>query len=167
MKRKSNRKKPWMKTVSGITLLETLITLILVLIGVIFISKILLFGLEAQKKSWLRLGIQQKIQYHCQYLLSRPYDSADLLPGEKSKTEPPFDIHWHVEEISPSLKRITLSVANGRIFKRTCFYKSKHIKNVNAEPLMMPGLQFALIHNFTAGKHRPGTKIGIISGGVT
>jgi Tfp pilus assembly protein PilV len=132
MKKNLVRKKNEAVGFSGFTLVETMVTLVLVLMGVVLISKTLIFGLDSLKRSRLRLQLQESIQSQCQALMSRPYDSSDLAPGPKTKPEPPFRIHWDVSEISPGLKRVSVSAGNGRLTVRTYFYKSKYIKDIRA-----------------------------------
>ena len=132
MNRNTARKNQQRNPFSGFTLIETLVTLIMVLTGVIFISKIMIFGIDSHTKSCLRLKLHQKIQFYSQRLMSCPYDSTDLIIGEKHKQEAPFEIRWNVAEISPTLKRISFSVHSGQLITRTYFYKSKYIKMITA-----------------------------------
>ncbi|MCK4836757.1 MAG: prepilin-type N-terminal cleavage/methylation domain-containing protein [Candidatus Aminicenantes bacterium] len=130
MKKKSIKQRSNLFECPGFTLVETMVALVLVLIGVMFVAKITIFTLDSYKKSFLRLTVLQKIQFHTQSLISKSYGSSELNEGKNCKHEHPFEIRWSVYELSPTLKKISISVQYDQLVYRSYFYKSKHINRI-------------------------------------
>jgi len=113
---------------AGFTLIETLISLFLVLIGVLFIGKTIIFSLDINKKSFIRLKLWQTYESQIHTLLSKPYDSKNLLPGNYSSQKDLFKIKWEVSPVSPTLKKINISITYKHFTRKGFLYKSKTIK---------------------------------------
>lgn len=117
----------WMP-VKGFTLIETMISLFIVLIGVLFITKTIIFSLDFNKKSFIRLKLVQAVENQIHTLMSKPYDSEILSPGEYSSQENFFRIKWEVNPVTSSLKKINISITYKQLIRKSFFYKSKTIK---------------------------------------
>lgn len=112
----------------GFTLIETLVSLFLVLIGVLFVTKVIIFSLDLNKKSLIRLKLCQQVSNQIHTLLSKPFNSEKLLPGNFTATRDAFRIKWTITPITPTLKKIDLSVSYKKFFRKSYGYKSKTIK---------------------------------------
>jgi Tfp pilus assembly protein PilV len=119
---------------AGFTLIETLISLFLVLIGVLFITKVIIFSLDLNKKSLIRLKLWQQVNNQMHTLLSKPYNSEKLLPGNFTTTRDTFRIKWTITPITSTLKKIDLSVSYKQFLRKSYGYKSKTI-NTNPDLL--------------------------------
>ncbi len=112
---------------TGFTLIETLVSFFLVFMGVLFITQMIFFSLDYYKKSLLRLNLQQKLQSETQLLTSKPFDATELNTGIYVKKDDPFKITWEVFDLTPTIKKIVLSVGHKQFSRRVCFFKSKYI----------------------------------------
>jgi Tfp pilus assembly protein PilV len=114
---------------SGFTIIETLFSLLLISLALVSISQMITAAIDAQKKSTLRFNMQQKIEYCRGQLASKSFAAAELEEGNYSSLENPLKINWDINNISPTLKLIHLSVSYKKITKEAYFYISKYIKN--------------------------------------
>lgn len=126
---KQNRKNHPIRSNSstGFTLVETLVSLILVFMGVVFTARLITFSLDYCKKSEMRLHMQQKIQSESHLLSSKPYEAEELIQGTYNKEDKPYKITWEVSELSPTIKKITLTVARKEFSRRISLFKSKYL----------------------------------------
>jgi len=111
----------------GFTLFETLVSLVLVLMGVLFVTQLIFFSLDYCKKSELRLHMQQKLQSESHLLSSKPYEAKELKQGIYSKEDKPFNISWEVSDLTPTIKKITLTVAHKQFSRKISLFKSKYL----------------------------------------
>lgn len=111
----------------GFTLFETLVSLVLVFMGVLFVARMIFFSLDYYNKSVLRLQMQQKLQYESHLLSSKPYEADELNRGRYSKEDKPFNISWEVTELSPTIKKITLTVTHKQFSRKISLFKSKYL----------------------------------------
>jgi prepilin-type N-terminal cleavage/methylation domain-containing protein len=123
LKCKSQKKK-------GFTLIEVLISLLLVLIALLSISRILIFTLEGNKKSFVLSQLTQQLESYKDKLISLQFDSKELEPGTTTILDHPFKTVKTISNISPTLKIIRLSIIYEAIIQSIYFYKSKYIKEV-------------------------------------
>ena len=114
---------------NGFTLIETLVSLLLVTLAVVFISKMLITGIEIQRKSEIRFHLLQEMENCKNELNSKPFGSIELKQGSYSKKVDPGNISWNIADISPTLKIIRLLISSKGAAKRFYFYKSKYINN--------------------------------------
>jgi prepilin-type N-terminal cleavage/methylation domain-containing protein len=114
----------------GFTLIELLVSLLLVLLALLFIINIIVFSIDGNKKSYIRLQLSQKLESCKNLLLSKPFDSAELKDGHSSTDEEPFKINQDINSISPVLKKIKMSISYKSLTRQIFFYKSKYIKEV-------------------------------------
>ena len=114
----------------GFTLVELLVSLMLILVALLFILNIIVFSIDGSKKSTIRLQVSQKLESCKNLLLSKPFDSEGLKDGHSSIDEAPFKTYQDIICISPTLKRIKISIFYKSLSRQIFFYKSKYIKEV-------------------------------------
>jgi hypothetical protein len=108
----------------GFTLIEALVSILIIILGVIFISRIMIHSMDALKKSKNRLYISEKFQFYSNYLMSRPFASAELRPGKFTRRDQEFTITWDVIDLTPTLKKIYLGIRISRMTRQGILYKS-------------------------------------------
>lgn len=117
-------------TENGFTLIEVLVSWLLVLLALLFISKIIVFSFDGIKKSRIRLEITQKLETCKNQLLSKPFDSQELKDGHSSIDDGVFRVTRDISSLCLTLKEIKLSIAYKTLSKQIYFYKSMYIKEV-------------------------------------
>lgn len=121
------------KVGNGFTLIETLVSLLLIALAILLISEVIVCAIDGHKKSQIRFKIGQEIESCKNRLLAKSFDSVELKDGSYSKEENHCTMTWDIKSITPTLKMIHLSVEFEYRFKgltkREYFYKSKYIKN--------------------------------------
>ena len=124
-----------MKANQGFTILETLISLMLIALGVVLVSNIIVSAIDVYKKTQLRFQAEQGIEWRRNQLLSRAFDAAELHDGHYLKEDSRFRMNWDIKSITPTLKLIDLSITYKynyyRLTKKAYFYKSKYINTAN------------------------------------
>lgn len=114
----------------GFTLLEVMVSLMLMLLVLLFISGIIIYSLDTLKKSRLRLIIDQRLEEDKGRLLSRPFHDPGLYPKHWVSNEGVFRLSGNISDIESTLKRIQLSMSYRKFTRKMIFYKSKHIQEV-------------------------------------
>ncbi len=114
----------------GFTLIETLFSLLLISLSLLFITQLMVGAIDAHGKSNTRFKMVQLLEFSKNELVSKSFDADELKAGCYSKAEGPFKMSWNTRDISPLLKVIRFSISYKRITKYAYFYKSKHIKNL-------------------------------------
>lgn len=115
----------------GFTLIEILVSLVLVSLALVLIAAIIHVSIDAHRKSCIRFHMLQTLESTKNDLISKSFDSDELRDGTYSGKDGEFLLSWHIQGISPSLKKIRLKVSYEKdtVFnKRIYFYKSKFIK---------------------------------------
>lgn len=122
---------------NGFTLIEVLISLLLVAAAIIATARIITFAFEEYRAAFTRYRMVQTIENFKNTLMTKPFDSSDLAYGSYSKNEDKFDLTWNIADLSQTLKKIKLSISyrGGNISyrvgnKKVYFYKSKYINNL-------------------------------------
>lgn len=124
----------------GVTLLEALISLTLILLAIMFVTRILIHSLDVDRKSRLRLKINQIFTGEVHRLLSRPFDSEELSAGSHSRQEKDILARWQVEDVSPTLKRFKMTIVYQERTKQGYFYKSRFFHTLSGGPdIFSPG----------------------------
>jgi len=121
------------KSEKGFTLIETLFSLLIVFIALIFICKTLIFSIYTNRNSLIRFEIIQKYEYYKYYLYSKSFNSNELKKGDYLKYEKNFKINWTVKNITTSLKKIKIKISYKNLTKQNFIYKSKFIKEIKNE----------------------------------
>jgi prepilin-type N-terminal cleavage/methylation domain-containing protein len=115
----------------GFTLIETLVSLTLLLMTVLFSSRILVSALDQTRKSAVRFRLIEAFDYHRNYLSSLPMVSPELSVGPHSSTDGECKVDWRVEAAGDFLKKIHLVVAVSRCRLRLLLYRSQFIQEVS------------------------------------
>jgi hypothetical protein len=113
----------------GFTIIETLFSLLLVSLALVFISQVIISSINGQRKSNIWFNMQQEIETCRAKLVSKSFDDIELAEGSYSTTSGMLQMSWNIKNISPTLKLIQLAVRYKQITKKAFFYKSKYIKN--------------------------------------
>ncbi len=97
----------------GFTLIETMITLAVVMLAVLSDARVLTAALAQSRGAALRFRLADKLEFYKNDLLSRPFDAAELAAGAHEKSEDGVRVDWRVEDSSPALKRLRLQASAG------------------------------------------------------
>lgn len=115
----------------GFTLIEVLVSWVLVLLALLFVGDIIIFSINGTGMSRTRMEMSQKLEACKNELLAKPFDSAELEDGSFSSIDGPFKINRHINSVSSTLKKVTLSITYKILCKQIYFYKSKYIEEVD------------------------------------
>ncbi len=92
----------------GFTLIETLVSLSVLLLAVLSGTRILVAALGQTRGAAMRFRVLQQLDYYKNYLGSRPMDAAELAAGSHSRQEGELRVDWRVEDAGAALKRVRL-----------------------------------------------------------
>ena len=115
----------------GFTLIETVVSLMLVLMALAMTCKIVFHTRDAQLKSRARFTLLEEMESLKNRLTALPFSSSPLKPGKYNKHEGEFTIRIMVNTISATLKQVRLVGYHKKyraVTYKTRFYKSKLIK---------------------------------------
>ena len=113
----------------GFSLIEVLISLLLVSLTMISIVRCITYSLTEYRKSVTRFHMVQEMENCRNSLLAKDFDLLDTGTGTYETTGGRIALTWKVENLSSTLKRVEISVSYG-VFKRNIyFYKSRFINN--------------------------------------
>ncbi len=111
----------------GFTLIETMVSVLLIMIAVLYVTSVIIHSLRFSKKNKDIFYIHQKADNIKNELLSRPFNSVKLCEGETKKKEDGYEIFYKIVNKSESLKEISLIIKKKEINKKCFFIKSKYI----------------------------------------
>jgi Tfp pilus assembly protein PilV len=114
---------------AGYTMIETLISSVIILAALIFLLKIIIYSLHWQKQAYYRFHLEQTHQSLIQQLLATPFSSKELQEGQYSKKKDIFTLRWQIFHLDPGLKKITLKTSCRGIKRQSHIYRSKYLKN--------------------------------------
>lgn len=114
----------------GFTLIEVLVSLTLLLLTILFSSRIMVSALDQTRKSAGRFRLVEALDYYRNYLSSLPMISPELAEGPHGRADREFQVDWQVEAAGVFLKRIRLAVAGFRCRLLLVLYRSKFIQEV-------------------------------------
>jgi Tfp pilus assembly protein PilE len=114
----------------GFTLIETMVSLFLVMLAVLFSMRIIAFALEQSRRSTLRFQLLEKLDYYKNYLSSLSFAAPDLEAGEHAEENGAFQVSWGVRFAAPFLKCVRLTAATPQYALPLIFYKSKYFPEV-------------------------------------
>ncbi len=115
----------------GFTLIEVLVSLTLLLMSILFGSRIMVAALDQTRKSALRFRLVEAFDYYRNYLYSLPMDSPELAVGPHGCTDGKCQVDWQVEAAGDFLKRIRLEAAVSGCRLRLLLYRSQFIWGVS------------------------------------
>jgi len=114
----------------GFTLIETLVSLALVILAVMFSFRITVFALDRSRQSSLRFGLIETGDYYKNYLSSLPFSAPELADGSQRQDKQKFVVTWRVKLVETGLKRIDLLLTGPNVSLPMAFYKSHFIQEV-------------------------------------
>lgn len=117
------------KKSEGFSLIEVLISLLIVSLAMISIVRCMTYSLAEYRKSVIRFNMVQEMENCRNRLLAKDFDSFDLGDGKYEKNGGRTALTWKIESLSTTLKRIKLSVSYNVYRRNIYFYKSRFINN--------------------------------------
>ena len=114
----------------GFTLIETLVSLALLMVAVLFSARIMVFVLDQSRQSSLRFHQIETSDYYKNYLSSLTFSAPELADGSHRQDCQRFIVTWRVEPTEVGLKRIHLLVAGLSYSLPIVFLKSNFIQEV-------------------------------------
>jgi len=111
----------------GFTIIETMISLMIIMVGVIQIASIIGQSINLSARSRKIFYINQTLENIKNKLLSEKYNSIKLKEGTTTKTDCGYKVFFKIVDVTPSLKKINLSIIEKGISQKKYFYKSKYI----------------------------------------
>jgi len=114
----------------GFTLIETLVSLALLLLAVLFSARVMFFALGQSRQADLRFRLIETGDYYKHYLSSLPFSAPDLAGGGHRQASRAFIVTWRVEAAAAGLKRIELRVVGQNCAQAIAFFKSNFIQEV-------------------------------------
>lgn len=115
----------------GFTLIEVIVSWVLVLLALLFVSDIIIFSINGTGMSRTRMEMSQKLESFKTQLAAKPFNSEELEGGSFSTVEGPFKINCHIVSLSSTLKKVRLSITYKTLCKQIYFYRSKYIEEVD------------------------------------
>ena len=114
----------------GFTLVETLVTLTLVMLGVLFNARITVFALQQARQSGLRFRMLTTGDDYKNHLASLSFSAPELADGAHRQPNRELTVSWRVETAEAGLKRVRLRVDAAQHAVALEFFKSKFIQEV-------------------------------------
>jgi len=114
----------------GFTLIETLVSLSLLLLAVLLSSRVTIAALGQSRQAAQRFRMAEMLDYYKNYLSSLPMAAPELAAGGHGRIEREFRIDWRVETDGAFLKRVSLAVAGPQGSLRLVLFRSKFIQEV-------------------------------------
>jgi prepilin-type N-terminal cleavage/methylation domain-containing protein len=111
----------------GFTLIEVLVSMTLLLMAVLFSSRIMVAAMDQTRKSALRFRLVEALNYYKNYLSSLPMDSPELAEGAHARAEREFRVDWRVEEAGAFLKMVRLAIIRPPSRLALVLYRSRFI----------------------------------------
>lgn len=119
--------------VSGFTLIETMVALVVILFVFMGISRVVVYSFNHYKKSRIDLDMRQTLESQRDHLLGRAYDSPEMTEGCHRGNAGSYCLDWEIRRLSATLKKVKLSISynykDSTLTRHTYFYKSKFIHN--------------------------------------
>ena len=113
----------------GFSLVEVLVSLLIVSLTMTAIGRCITYSLTEYRKSVTRFYMVQEMENCRNSLLAKDFDSLDTGNGKYEKNGGRITLTWKVESLSSTLKRVKLSVSYGVLKRNIYFYKSRFINN--------------------------------------
>jgi len=114
----------------GFTLIETLLSLSLVMLAVLSSTRIMVSALAWTRQAQARFRLVEKLDYYKNYLSSLPMAAVELAPGTHDRRDGELRAQWRVEENGACLKRVRLAVGDSRLSLRLVVCRSQFIPAV-------------------------------------
>lgn len=118
---------------AGFTLVEVMCSLLLVSLAMLFLMKVTVQVCHLNRQSYRRFYVNVLLDAKKNQLLSKSFESTLLKPGEYTESLQGCLLDWKIRDLDPSLKKVVLTIRKQEYYRKTFFYKSKYIKEVNGE----------------------------------
>ena len=115
----------------GFTLIETMVSMSLIMLAVLFSARIIVFALEQSRRAVLRFRLVEKLDDYKNYLSSLSFAAPGLAAGEHGEENGGFRVSWRVQLITPFLKSVRLEAATPHYALPLFFYKSGYFPEVS------------------------------------
>lgn len=115
----------------GFTLIETMVSLSLLMLAVLASARIIVFAFEQSRRAALRFRLIEKLDYYKNYLSSLPFADPELVAGEHRLKLAGCEVRWRVREESPILKCVRLTAAAPHYALPLSFCRSKFFPEVS------------------------------------
>ncbi|HEX7503533.1 MAG TPA: prepilin-type N-terminal cleavage/methylation domain-containing protein [Acidobacteriota bacterium] len=115
----------------GFTLIETMVSMSLVMLAVLFSARIIIFALEQSRRAALRFRLVEKLDDYKNYLSSLSFAAPGLAAGEHKEESGEFQVSWRVQLVAPFLKSVRLTAATPQCALPLFFYKSYYFPEVS------------------------------------
>jgi len=120
-----------MKNKDGFSLVETMVSMSLVLLGLLMSSRILMYSWHHQGGVMLRFKTGEALAERKNALIALPFASPSMQVGAHELEEDSIRFEWFVEETGPGMKEIKISASRGAYRIETLLIRSIYIEEVN------------------------------------
>lgn len=110
----------------GFTLVETMVSLCLVMLAVLFSARIIVYALEQSRRAALRFRLVEKLDDYKNYLSSLSFAAPGLAAGGHEEESGGFMVSWRVQLVAPFLKSVRLTASMPHVALPLSFYKSSY-----------------------------------------
>lgn len=122
-----------MRSENGFTIIETLVSLILISFSALFLMKCMIVSLHGIKNSNLRFTIGQILENKKNSFLGEKFNSPLFREGDRSELSGDVLIRSTIIKINQNLKKIRLKGSSKNFSSILVFYKSGTIMEVKNE----------------------------------
>jgi hypothetical protein len=120
-----------MKKTNGIGLIETIISISILMIILLNVSQIICNSFKVLQTNQIRFKHLEKLHSSQVFLKGKSFTSSELAIGFHQKNDDEYKISWQIHLIDDQLKKIRLTVSNRFLCKSLIFYKSNLIQGGN------------------------------------
>jgi hypothetical protein len=114
----------------GFTLIETLVSLSLLMLAVLSSSRIMVSALAWTRQAQARFRLVEELDHYKNYLSSLSFAATELVGGPHGRQDGEFRATWRVDDAGPFMKRVSLAVADSRQSLRLVLCRSRFIREV-------------------------------------
>lgn len=115
----------------GFTILETMVSLVLVFLALVIMSRVTASAMQAYTKARASFYLLQECETQQNKMIGKPYDSPEWQARNQEYNTHQYTIKVDIQNRTPELKfaRLTLCDVIRHIQISTQFYKSQYITN--------------------------------------
>ncbi len=113
---------------NGFTLVEVLVSMILISFASIFLMKCMITSLNSVKNSNLRFRVSRALDIKKNHLLSKSFNSVGLSEGVREENSDQIEIEISIMDLTPGLKKLTLTGRSGKFSTVSVFHISESIR---------------------------------------
>ena len=112
----------------GFTLVEVLVSMILISFASIFMMKCMITSLNSVKNSNIRFRVSRAIEIKKNYLMGKKFNSPELSGGSREENSDQVPMRINIKDLMRGLKILTLTGTLGKYRKVSVFHISESIK---------------------------------------